>query len=166
MRHESGSAMKTVVSVCAQSGEENFGEIRSFSLADVPGWGQWLLGRLHEKWPSISDTTFVGKIRGYMSSNEFLFIRNDLAVGLAIAMHDNMDGRPYVRAIFAFARDGGAQSSPGEKAIIALYRRMRDWAKSMRATRIYFGGRSDIGLSRRQTLLSAEKETEVFSTIG
>ena len=81
-------------------------------------------------------------------------------------MHDNVDGRPYVRAMFAFARDGAPQSAVGEHAIVALYRRMREWAKSMRATRVYFSGRSDIGLSRRQTLLSAEKETEIFSTIG
>jgi hypothetical protein len=141
------------------------GEIRRFALADIPGWGPWLLERLREKWPAISDATFVGKIRGFMGSNEFLFIRNDLAVGLATVMRDNMDGRPYVRAIFAFARDGAAQSSPGEKAITGLYRHMRSWAKSMRATRVYFSGRSDVGLSRRQTLLSAEKEAEIFSHI-
>jgi hypothetical protein len=119
-----------------------------------------------EKWPTIGDGSLFSKIRAWSASNEFLFIRNDLAVLLAIVMHDNVDGRPYVRAMFAFARDGAPQSSAGEHAIVALYRRMREWAKSMRATRVYFSGRSDIGLSRRQTLLSAEKETEIFSTIG
>jgi len=79
-------------------------------------------------------------------------------------MRDNVDGRIYVRAMFAFARDSAEQSSPGERAIVALYRHMREWASSMRATRVYFGGRSDIGLSRRRTLLSAETETEIFST--
>jgi hypothetical protein len=33
-----------------------------------------------------------------------------------------------------------------------------EWATSMRATRVYFSGRSDIGLSRRRTLLSAERK--------
>jgi hypothetical protein len=41
---------------------------------------------------------------------------------------------------------------------------MREWAVSMRATLVYFSGRSDIGLSRRRALLSAEMETEIFST--
>jgi hypothetical protein len=143
-----------------------FGEIRRFALADIPGWCPWLLEQLREKWPTISETTLVAKIRGWNAGNEFLFIRNDLAVALAVVLRDNMDGRPYVRAIFAFARDGAAQSSPGEHAIIALYRHMAEWAKSMRAIRVYFGGRSDVGLSRRQTLLSAEKEIEIFSTMG
>ena len=129
-------------------------------------WGPWLLGRLREKWPTVSDASFLGKIRAWSASNEFLFIRNDFAVLLAIVMRDNVDARPYVRAMFAFAHDGAEQSSPGEHAIVALYRRMREWAKSMRATRVYYSGRSDIGLSRRQTLLSAEKETEIFSTTG
>ena len=140
------------------------GTIRRFSLADMPDWRPWLIGRFREKWPAISQGSFHGKLNGWSASNEFLFIRNDLAVGLAVMMRDNVDGRTYVRAIFAFAREGAEQSSPGERAIIALYRRMREWATSMRATRVYFSGRSDIGLSRGQTLLSAETETEIFST--
>jgi hypothetical protein len=142
----------------------DFVQIRRCTLADMPEWEAWLIGRLRQKWPTISDVSFRGKLNGWNASNEFLFIRNDLAVALAIAMRDNMDGRSYVRAIFAFARDGAAQSSPGERAIVALYRHMREWAKSMRATRVYFSGRSDIGLSRRRTLLSAKMETEIFST--
>jgi hypothetical protein len=81
--------------------------------------------------------TFLAKVRGWSASN--LFIRNDLAVLLGMVMKDNVDGRPYVRAIFAFARDGPEQSSAGEKAIVALYRHMQ-WAQSMRATRIYSAG--------------------------
>jgi uncharacterized protein YjiS (DUF1127 family) len=146
--------------------EASLGEIRRCTVVDMSEWGPWLLGCLVEKWPTIGDGSLFSKIRAWSASNEFLFIRNDLAVLLAIVMHDNVDGRPYVRAMFAFARDGAPQSSAGEHAIVALYRRMREWAKSMRATRVYFSGRSDIGLSRRQTLLSAEKETEIFSTIG
>jgi uncharacterized protein YjiS (DUF1127 family) len=146
--------------------EGSLGEIRRCTVVDMPEWGPWLLGRLREKWPTIGNGSLLGKIGAWSASNEFLFIRNDLAVLLAIVMHDNVDGRPYVRAMFAFARDGAPQSSASEHAIVALYRRMREWAKSMRATRVYFSGRSDIGLSRRQTLLSAEKETEIFSTVG
>lgn len=130
----------------------------------MPEWTAWLLGRLREKWPTIGASSFLGKVRAWSGSNEFLFIRNDLAVLLGVVLRDNMDGRLYVRAIFAFARDGAKQSSAGEKAIVALYRHMREWATSMRATRVYFSGRSDIGLTRRRTLLSAETETEIFST--
>jgi hypothetical protein len=153
--------------VTAHIGDDgSFGQVRRFTPVDMPEWGPWVLRRLREKWPTISEGNLLGKVHAWSASNEFLFIRNDLAVGLAIAMHDNMDARLYVRAIFAFARDGAAQSSPGEKAIVALYRHMREWAKSMQATRVYFSGRSDIGLSRRLTLLSADKETEIFSTTG
>jgi hypothetical protein len=146
--------------------EVSRGEIRRCTVVDMPEWGPWLLGRLREKWPTIGDGSLLGKIGAWSASNEFLFIRNDFAVLLAIVMHDNVDGRPYVRAMFAFARDSAPQSSAGEHAIVALHRHIREWAKSMRAMRVYFSGRSDIGLSRRQTLLSAEKETEIFSTIG
>jgi hypothetical protein len=93
------------------------GDIRRFTLVDMPEWGSWLLGRMHGKWPTLGDGSFRGKIHAWSASNEFLFIRNDLAVGLTVRMHDNMDNRPYVRAIFTFARDGAAQSSAGERAI-------------------------------------------------
>jgi hypothetical protein len=100
--------------------ETSLGEIRRCTVVDMPEWGPWLLGCLREKWPTIGDGSLLGKIGAWSASNEFLFIRNDLAVLLAIVMHDNVDGRPYVRAMFAFARDGAKQSSPGEKAIVAL----------------------------------------------
>jgi len=132
---------------------------------DMPDWTVWLIGRLREEWPAIAEGSLLGKVRVWSGSNDFLFIRNDLAALLAVVIQDNVDGRPYVRAIFAFARDGAPQSSPGEHAIVALYRYMRVWATQMRATRVYFSGRSDIGLERRRTLLSAGQETEIFSTI-
>jgi hypothetical protein len=78
----------------------------------------WLLDRLRKKWPTISEGSLRGKINYWSASNEFLFIRNDIAVGLAVAMRDNLDGRPYMRAIFTFARDDAEQSSLGEKAIV------------------------------------------------
>src|SRR5205823_1231264 len=120
----------------------DFGEVRRFTIVDMPSGGLWLLDRLRKKWPTISEGSLRAKITCWSTSNEFLFIRNDLAVGLAVAMRDNMDGRQYVRAIFTFARDGAPQSSLGEKAIVALYRHMREWAKSMRACRVYFCGKS------------------------
>src|ERR1700756_3635108 len=106
--------------------ETQFENIRRCTLVDMPEWRPWLLGRLREKWPMISDGSFLGKIHAWSASNEFLFIRNDLAVLLAVVMRDNVDGRPYVRSMFAFARDGAAQSSPGEHAIVALYCRTRE----------------------------------------
>jgi len=36
--------------------------IRRFTLADMAEWGAWLIGRLREKWPTISDGNFLGKI--------------------------------------------------------------------------------------------------------
>jgi hypothetical protein len=113
---------------------------------------------LREKWPTISDRSFRGKLNGWSACNEFLFIRNDLAVLLAVTLHNNVDGRPYMRAIFAFARDGAPQSSSGEKASIALYRHMREWAKSQRATRAglfrrairHWAGSASDALERRQ----------------
>ena len=134
--------------------------------ADMPDWTVWLIGRLREEWPAIAEGSLLGKVRVWSGSNDFLFIRNDLAALLAVVIQDNVDGRPYVRAIFAFARDGAPQSSAGEHAIVALYRYMRVWATQMRATRVYFSGRSDIGLARRRTLLSAEQGTEIFCTIA
>jgi hypothetical protein len=70
----------------------------------------------------------------------------------------DVDGRPYMRAIFAFARDGAPQSSSGEKASIAPYRHMREWAKSQRATRAglfrrairHWAGSASDALERRQ----------------
>ena len=68
---------------------------------------------------------------------------------LALGMHDNVDGRPYVRAMFAFVRDGAEQSSPGERAILD--------SPVPQDARM---GEVDGGL------FSAERESEIFSTIA
>jgi hypothetical protein len=64
--------------------EASLGEIRRCTVVDIPEWGPWLLGCLREKWPTIGDGSLLGKIGAWSASNEFLFIRNDLAVLLAI----------------------------------------------------------------------------------
>ena len=50
------------------------GEVSRFTTADIPKYGPWLLPKLTQRWPQISQMTFSGWVMGWTAGNSFLFV--------------------------------------------------------------------------------------------
>ena len=121
---------------------------RRWQLSDLD---PWLLERLNFRWLAM-EATWRGKLAGYAAGNEYLFITNGEAVLLAMNMRHAMSGKPVIMEVFAFCREANFKhdvygledpQGAGAAALRALYRHLREWAKSMDATRVYVGICSD-----------------------
>jgi len=122
----------------------------------------WLLSRINDRWAG-TQAMWRGKLAGYSAGNEYLFITNGEAVLLAMVTRHAMSGKPVVMEVFAFCREANLKHEVwgledtqgyGATALRALYRQMRDWAKSMSATRVYVGVCSDLVPSKLRDMFA------------
>lgn len=60
-------------------------EIRRFMTADLARHGSWLIPRVMKTF-ELSEAAAVGWVKGFVSSNEFMFLQQDNAVALAQLM--------------------------------------------------------------------------------
>jgi hypothetical protein len=134
--------------------DERAGDIRRFSIADLPEWGLWLIGRLSDRYPGFNQQFWLGKIHNALNSgNEFLFVRNERAVLLLSTTPRFLDARLIITEIFMFSRDAikspktdrycVPHEAPEERSMILLYRHAREWARAQKAARLYFGQCTD-----------------------
>lgn len=98
--------------------------IHRFDMPDQQDMGQWLYERLREKYLHLNERTYPGWIRGWMVSNDFLFIRTADAVALFERFNVPFDPRPAARELFAYQR----QDVPVEME--ALYEYFEIWCRN------------------------------------
>lgn len=136
-------------------------EISRFSLADLPECGDWLIKRIRERWRGLPDAAWLSKLRGWQNMNEALFIKGGGCVALAFAVRDDMNGALRIEERFTFARvrpkppeerKKGDPNTPAEDAMVALYRRMHEWAISQKADVFVLGTHSDLHRDRLMPL--------------
>jgi len=100
-----------------------------FNLVHLQEMGEWLIGRLRERFPSRDDRALMTYLRGYISNNETLFLRKGEAVALARVAHS-----PFlpcrVEELFVLTRSGDKAEAG------ALYDDIRRWAESLDAMEI------------------------------
>lgn len=127
--------------------------VRRFSLGDLEDKGVWLLNRLRERYPHISEQMFAGWLRGEMLSNECFFVCSPRAVAMAQVLREPLQPQPYVKEVFVLAMDGGE----GEAA--QMYGEFKRWAKHSGAERIEVGRFSDVPVSRLQSIFGTVYQT-------
>ena len=123
-------------------------QIRRWCVND---FDEWLAGRLKHRWGGV-DLVWRNRLMGFLSANDYLFVTNGDAVLLAMHQRHVMLGKPIVMEVLAWARTapvkdgvyGATQGTSEGDSLKPLYRRLREWAKSMDATRLYVGVCSDI----------------------
>lgn len=119
-----------------------FHPVRRVLPNDLPELSTWLLPRLETIWPANSSAVWSSKLRAFMMSNDAMFVRTENAVALAVAARGDMDGRLVIREKFVLCRDRqhrlpDNKLHPWEAEMVALYRHIRDWARSKDAVRLY-----------------------------
>lgn len=113
--------------------------VHRFVLPDMDKAGSWLIARLQQKYPHLTDRGVSSWFRGIIESSEYLFIRRNRAVLLAQAIRDPLSPHPVVREIFCLAQDGGADEAA------TLYGDLRRWADNLDASEIIVEQFSDVG---------------------
>lgn len=117
--------------------------IRRFDLVKLNSHGQWVLPRLQEAYPHLTERTAAGWLRTLVNNNEFLFLETDDAVGLAQVVQAHMlQQKPIVQEHFVFCRDRKDKDHHAQAA--GMYERMAAWAKSLGAEILVVEERSDV----------------------
>lgn len=116
---------------------------RRFQDPDLDKHGLWLVPRLLNSFKHMNQRELVGWLRGIVASNEFLFLYQDHAVGLAQAMRVS-PLRPdvIVQEWFVFVEDKENKQHLAEAAM--FYEDMLRWGKTQGATRILVEELSDV----------------------
>jgi hypothetical protein len=57
-------------------------EMRRFSFADIQKHGHWLVPRMTKAFPELTENSAVGWLKGFVVSNEYLFLYQPTAVAL------------------------------------------------------------------------------------
>lgn len=129
----------------------------------------WLATRLIHRWGGEAQA-WAHKLRGFQS-NDYLFITNGEAVLLAMQLRDIMTGAPIIMERFAWSRladekdgcYGITARSDGVYAMRDLYRQLREWGKSLKATRQYIGICSDMTTGMLRSMLGDDSYYVVAS---
>lgn len=140
--------------------------ISRFTLFDMAIWGDWLCSRLDRQWPNKNRMFWQGKVNNITSSNDFLFIKNDDAVLLVMAVPHLMDERPRAMEVFAWSKLAepmkweSQRLSVGENraamnSLLSLYRFAADWARKKGASYLMAGLCTDMPIERLEKSLGA-----------
>lgn len=142
--------------------------VRRVGFNDLGEIAPWLFPRLSRIWPGVTDAAWLSKSRAWMQMNDAAFVRTNNAAGLAMAQRDDMNGlmRCYERFVFCRREDDRLEdhrATESEHEMLAIYRHMRDWARSKNAIRLNVLVHSDLFPGRFDQYMSGVvKRTEVF----
>ena len=145
--------------------------IMRFSPGDFQELGEWLLWRLKDRFPHVTQSMLAGWLRGEMVNNEVMFLRLGNAVGLASIGHKNiMDPRPIIEEIFVLIKGRDADAVI-EKAHLAegarLYEEFKRWGETIGASEMLVERMSDVPREMIKAALGRVWAREVvFTKLG
>lgn len=109
--------------------------IRRFEVPDMTGKGLWIMQRLLEHFPHLSQQQLHGWLGGLIYSPEYMFLHQPRAIGLAqIVSTFTLAPRPVVEVRFVFVQDKEHDIEQGA----ALYPEFMRWGKHKNADTIVF----------------------------
>jgi hypothetical protein len=143
------------------------GNVRRFNPAtDID---DWLLSRLHARWPNYADQTWRNKLTSFALSNTYYFVTNERCVLLMeVKGTHSITGKPVVLEVFALSRDAKiaenagrnwtvSQSNPeGIAALSDLYKAAKTWMEGMNAARMIAKTCSDLTPSVVKNVLGGD----------
>lgn len=117
-----------------------------FNSPDLTVWGGWLLERLKEFYPHLTDQTLAGWLRASINSNEAHIVHSGMAIGMAQITHEPLEAQPSVKEVFVFCRssDDETEKQTALKQGAAIYSEFRRWGMSLGAKEFVGGGHSDV----------------------
>lgn len=117
--------------------------VRRFQEADLRQHGGWIMQRLIERFPHHNERFMAGWLTQLIVSNEYLFLYQNHAVGLAQRVFTHtLDAMPIVQERFVFAED--AQNALHVQAAASMYGEFHRWAKSQGIDKIIVEEMTDV----------------------
>jgi hypothetical protein len=105
-------------------------EMRRFMTADLSSHGAWMIPRMLKAYPELTEQSAVGWIKGFVHSNEYLFLRQDNAVALAQLMPGySLVPAQIVQERFVWVTDSKNQEQVEHAA--DFYSEMYQWANRL-----------------------------------
>lgn len=117
--------------------------IRRFEEPDLCTHGAWIMKRLQERYPHQNDRALATYLRGLFASNEYLFLYQDHAVGLAqVVRMYTLESTAIVQERFVWAQD--PKNALHIAAAASFYDEFHRWASSMQVSKIMVEEWSDV----------------------
>lgn len=122
--------------------------------------GEWLYGRLKAKHAHLNERIFPTWARGWMVSNDHLFIRTENAVAVFERYYEPLNPVPAARELFAYQRE----DVPLE--LEALYEQFEGWIRPAGVVHVEVARDSDFAISDiKNVLLFLRNRTVVVGEI-
>ena len=113
-----------------------YGAVRRFDDRDVRSTAQWLLPKLHARYPHVNTRNFSSWAGSMASHNDHCFVRNDHAVGLACIGYEPCEPTPVCRVAWLYT------TAPSTvHAGVAIFHHFLAWAGLMKCDRVVWENR-------------------------
>ncbi len=113
--------------------------VRRFEIADLSRHGGWIIKRLQQARPTLSDAQVMSWLKGVIYSSEFLFLYQPHGCALAQTVREEtLENKPVVRERFVFAEEGHAAEAA------SFYDEFLQWAKRQQIATIIVEEMTDV----------------------
>ena len=113
--------------------------VRRFEIADLSKHGGWIIKRLRQARPTLSDPQVMAWLKGIIYSSEFLFLYQEHGCACAQTVREEtLGGAPVVRERFVFAEEGFQHEAA------SFYGEFLQWAKNQGVTTMIVEEMSDV----------------------
>ena len=120
-----------------------FAPIRRFQLPDLSKHGAWILPRLLQAYPHLSERSAASWLQTILYNNDFCFLYHEHGVALAQLVSANaLTAKPLIQEIFAWAED--RENKAQIEAVAEFYIEFHRWAQNCGATTIIVEEMSDV----------------------
>jgi hypothetical protein len=116
---------------------------RRFEIPDLDRHAVWFLPRFMKAYPHLDQRQAVGFLRGVLYSNEFLFLYQDHAVGLAQSVSEHtLQAQPVIWERFVFCENPDNAEHVAQAA--TFYEEIARWAKRKNVSSLVVKQVSDV----------------------
>lgn len=113
--------------------------VRRFEIADLNKHGGWIIRRLRQARPTLSDPQVMAWLKGVIYSNEYLFLYQEHGCACAQTVREEtLENKPVIRERFVFAEEGFQAEAA------SFYSEFAQWAKNQQVTTMIVEEMTDV----------------------
>lgn len=136
--------------------------VERFTAVLLGKWTPWLLSRMRQHWPHLTEWNFPGVIAEHIRSNGSLLIRSHKAIMLAVLTREAIEPRPVVDIVFMFKFH--PEDPEHDKFVRPLFRQAEEWGRSngARHVRLVDVDHIDLTHTKAKDIMGSAKDAGVL----